>query len=1092
MSDANISVLDEVVKVVESTLKMPSGRLDANVGFETFGIDSIIAMELITNLSRHFNVSMSPAHFTTVNTVQELAELIEQLTGGNRHTDVQDDSREAEIIEQAEIIETKSHTHSLNVRNNDRFSRRGHRRSSKGNLSAFIERKYGISVTASRNATEEEIINNLVTHHLDDLMNFYGLDKGSSVQSGQLQQQASESSEKGRSVIKQDVAIVGISCRFPGAQTSTEFWENLMNQQRSIVEIPEERWSIEKHYSEIPHVNKSSTKWAALIDDVACFDASFFNFRADEAKVMDPQERLLLQEVYKAFEDACIDVSQISGSQTGVFVGYEYSEYEHFVRNNPQLLQHSPLYSSSSPTYYLANRLSYLFDFCGPSEAINVNCASSALALYRAYYSLLTGESDVAVAAGVCLNLFVDDYIYASQYGMLSTNGMCGVFDNDANGFTRGEGIAAVVLKPLQHAKRDNDRIYAVIKTCHQNNRGKANDISEIKHESITRVLNDCYQKANLSPLSVDYIEVDGYSTKWGDSFEFEGIKNLYKVTPSGEKFCALGSVKGNIGHLEPVSGLASVIKMALSLKNKQIPATITKNSINEFIAIDHPDHPLYIADEVINLDDIRRDEGVPVRVGVNSFADSGVNVHIVLDEYIDESIAIQKSETRSKQLFVLSAKNTLRLNDYISQFIHFLSNSELSFEDIAYSSQVGRKAMEERVAIVATSTSELLAKLKKISDGRLIQKPDLLDENIYYGNAEYTANQSLVNFITKDKDSQQMQKSLKSGLWQEIALLWINGVSIPWSYAWDGKAVNKVSMPTYPFAKNRYWLGKDAEEESLPDVLVNEQPDESETISVPPRNDVERTLTRIWADILGMSAESIGVTDEFIKSGGNSLSIMKLVSSIRKTFGKSLPLDIFFTTPDIASLAEIVSAEYSRAFEIVVPLKATGSRTPIFALPGAAGNITSLMNLSNMVNSEQPVYALQSIGIDGEMEPLTSIREMAQANIEAIKKIQPDGPYRLLGHSHGGVVAFEMTKLLLEQNDKVSNLYLLDAVCPSLNTEPLIDEEVVSACNSIMANLGVEFELTLQQYLKVPEDRRIDYLYEQMSSGVIILAFHI
>ena len=219
------------------------------------------------------------------------------------------------------------------------------------------------------------------------------------------------------------------------------------------------------------------------------------------------------------------------------------------------------------------------------------------MAINRAYYSLLNGESELAIAGAVSLNLFADDYIATSQYGVLSPDGTNGVFDDDANGFTRGEGVAAIVLKRLEDAERDGNTIYGIVRSSHQNYRGAARNISEVKHDAITSVLTECYEKAGVALESISYIEVDGYASKWADSFEYEGIKNAFVNSPLKEKHCALGSLKGNIGNTESVSGVANVIKLALSLHHKKFPATISKKKINTFIDIDNAAHPLYIAD---------------------------------------------------------------------------------------------------------------------------------------------------------------------------------------------------------------------------------------------------------------------------------------------------------------------------------------------------------------------------------------------------------------------------------------------------------------------------------------------------------------
>ena len=356
---------------------------------------------------------------------------------------------------------------------------------------------------------------------------------------------------------------------------------------------------------------------------------------------------------------------------------------------------------------------------------VNASCASSALAIHRACQSLAQGECDVAICGGVSLNLFEGDYAAIARYGLLSPDGSCGVFDDAANGFTRSEGVGLLVLTRLDDAERDNRRIFAKVVATHQNNRGHASFISEIKHEAITQVISECYEKHAIAPDSVRYIEVHGYATKWGDSFEFEGIKNAFDASATGEKRCALGSIKGYIGHTEPASGVASAMKVALSLYHKQFPATITKKTLNTFIDIESRAHPLYIADRPLPFDELRRGDE-PIRAGVNSFSDSGVNVHLLFEEY-RPGHGVARAEHSGRQLFVFSGRTRESLQESLALTRESLQES-LAFyssrlrtqeptpalEDMAYTMQLATVPMEHRLAIVAASHKELIEALAR------------------------------------------------------------------------------------------------------------------------------------------------------------------------------------------------------------------------------------------------------------------------------------------------------------------------------------------------------------------------------------------
>ncbi|TQV86011.1 non-ribosomal peptide synthetase [Aliikangiella coralliicola] len=996
MGAVELNVLSEVSKIVESTLKLPAGKLDVDAELESFGLDSIITMELMTNLSKKFDVSMTPAQFSDVNTVNELARTIQEnladvAVDTKEQADTQKDNAEvgkhkinqldnAKINSPELIAAANFNTFNFNALQSNRLSHKSNRRFIKNeksskvsnqsyfeNLLNYIKQKFSIDLSHQSFRTLDEVVEVLVSQHFEDLLSHYQLTEASLI-SGDNYTSRADSDFDQTLMHHFDVAIVGLSCRFPDAPDARTFWNNLVTEKNSIREIPKSRWDWEEHYAQEPTPGKTVTKWGALIEDVDCFDPSFFNLSADEAKVLDPQERLLLQQVYLGLEDAGIDAGRLRGSNTGVFIGYEYAEYEQYLRDHAGQIANAPLFNSSSPTYYLANRLSYLFDFCGPSESINTNCASSAVAINRAYYSLLNQESEVAVAGGVCLNLFVNDYITGSQYGMLSPDGTCGVFDDNANGFTRGEGVGVVVLKRLADAERDNNHIYGVIKACHQNNRGGANDLSEIKHEAITRVIGDCYDKAGINPETIDYIEVDGYSTKWGDSFEFEGIKNVFKGQkpghkPNRHKHCALGSVKGNIGHLEPASGIASVIKVALSLKHRKFPATITKRQVSDFIDIKQKSHPLYIADREIEFEGIRGEQDRLIRAGVNSFADSGANVHIVLEEYVtskqNNHLQQETAAVNQAQLFILSAKDRARLADYVDRYIDFLSaESGVEFADLIYSLQTGREAMTERLAVIATSADELLKKLTLIKDFNFLNGAGKASEfesrGIYHCDLNQAEKNPLVDSITEEMASQMVGESVQTAQWQQVALLWTNGVVVPWMEIWQGKSVQRTSLPAYPFAKQRYWLSSSDEQEldgpkisqqsplnEIQNNTLNEEPfvetalteewvisaDSNQSSQAVAMDSVEKIrlfLQQVVARQLDKKLNEIDIEQNYLELGMNSLGIADLIQQTNQLLQEKLSPSLVFKYMDIKKLSDYLVESFP---EKVDGLTATKSK---------------------------------------------------------------------------------------------------------------------------------------------------------------------
>lgn len=1127
---AETLMLDQVKNIIESTLRIPAEKLDVDADFEDFGIDSIIAMELISNLSEELNVSISPADFTQIETVRQLAELLEKLASNDDANEDDEEVTEQEPELPPVVEEIKEQNIVIREEKNKKTARS--KRISLDKVIKHVYNEYSVDLSSKSFNSVDEIVNYLTENHSEKLkLKIDGVEDQKEIQSEQRSVSTNVNSVAPKKT--QDVAIVGISCNFPDADNPVTFWDNLINRKNSIKEIPESRWNWKDYYVKKQAAGKTVSKWGALIDNVQNFDAKFFNVSSEEALLMDPQERLLLQEVYKALQDSGTNPEKLKGSNTGVFIAYEYSEYEHYLRNNIESVPvgpYGPFFSSSSPTYYLSNRISYLFDFHGPSESFNVNCAGSAVALNRAYYSLLNDETSIAAVCGASLNLFADDYIALSQYGMLSPDGTCGVFDDNANGFTRGEGLASVILKKLEDAERDNDRIYGVIKSSHQNNRGVAKFVSEIKHEAITDVLKKCYKKAGLDSESVRYIEVDGYATKWGDSFEFDGIRNTFKTNKNKDKYCALGSLKGNIGNLESVNGLASVIKIALALKNQVFPATISKKKTNSFIDIENSAHPLYIADKEINFEDIRNNSNVPIRAGLNSFADSGVNVHILLEEYKGKKNNKTEDEFKVPPIFLLSAKNTEQLIKYIEKFIDYLKDDadNDSFNNMLFTQQVGREVMDEKIAIISKNKTELLSKLRKMANKKANKISSFENDGIFYGNSSSGEKKSLMKVFTNEMLELLVKNCIASNEWNQLAQLWVNDLIIPWDIIWNGAKIEPVSLPTYPFDNDRYWLDID---NSNKQRVVNQKSDSVEEEVTVDENieqeyffylseDKEKDSRDIneKADLLlkqeislqiKKKVDNIDITKNFLELGMNSIGIAAFISKVNSVLKVNISPSILFTNSDVEKLTQYLVSTFKERLEdlcitedrsffesmvvenggeltsqkklspsdVVTAMQTKGKKRPIFVIPGANGTVHNMHQLITAMGNKQPIYGIESAALSGDISLLKSIEDIAKFNIEAIKTVQNKGPFKILGYSNGGIIAFAMAKALLEKGEKVESLILLDTPSPEI-PHAEIENDIVEVFKSILKNSnGKELKLTTEEFKKIPEDKRCEFL---------------
>lgn len=374
-----------------------------------------------------------------------------------------------------------------------------------------------------------------------------------------------------------DVAIVGMSCHFPGANDYDSYWQNLVAKKNSIQEIPADRWCISTHYSpEKNQINKSISKWCGLIEDIKSFDNEFFNISPIEARNMDPQQRLLLQESWHCIEDSAIPLSTLQKAKTAVFAGAMTSDYLLTLNKSEDAANRFSILGNDH--CILANRISHQLNLSGESISINAASASSLVAIHKAKSALVLGECDYAIAAGVNLNTDPFKYIVFSQAGMLSPDGQCKSFSDDANGYVPGDGVAALLLQPLQQAIENNHHIYGVIKGSAINHIGSGKTITAPCADAQAAVIRDALKNADRSIADVGYIEAHGSGTPLGDPIEVAAISRVFKDTQSD---VIIGTVKPNIGHLEAAAGIAGVIKALHVLKQQYIPANLNLNKVN-------------------------------------------------------------------------------------------------------------------------------------------------------------------------------------------------------------------------------------------------------------------------------------------------------------------------------------------------------------------------------------------------------------------------------------------------------------------------------------------------------------------------------
>ena len=506
------------------------------------------------------------------------------------------------------------------------------------------------------------------------------------------------------------IAIIGIGCRFPGAQNPQAFWKMIRDGVDKISEVPESRWDAESFYDpDKSKPGKANTRWGGFLDSIDQFDPQFFGIAPKEAVTMDPQQRLLLEVAWETFEDAGQIPEDLKGSKTGVFIGIGTHDYSIMMWQQPVS---EPYATTGTGNCIAANRISYIFDLKGPSLAVDTACSSSLVSVHLACQSIWTGESELALAGGVNMLLLPTIMVGFSKGGFMSSDGHCKSFDASADGYVRGEGAGLVLLKPLSQAQADGDDIYGVILSSAVNQDGLSNGMAAPNPVAQEAVLREAYQRVGIDPSLVDYVEAHGTGTKVGDPIEANALGAVFGEHRQPGNNCLIGSVKTNIGHTETAAGIAGIIKVALALKHKQIPPSLHFNTPNDAIAFE--DLKLQV---VTQLTPWKKDK--PLIAGVNSFGFGGTNAHIVMGDYETRGQGDKEIELSSLNLLTISAKSKSALRDLAISYQDFIQETEVSLENICTATQTQRSHFNHRLTCIAKSTQQLIKQLTAFTSNR-------------------------------------------------------------------------------------------------------------------------------------------------------------------------------------------------------------------------------------------------------------------------------------------------------------------------------------------------------------------------------------
>ncbi|MEM8829647.1 MAG: beta-ketoacyl synthase N-terminal-like domain-containing protein [Cyanobacteria bacterium P01_G01_bin.19] len=619
------------------------------------------------------------------------------------------------------------------------------------------------------------------------------------------------------------IAVVGMGCRFPGANNPAEFWQLLCDGKDAITTTPGDRRD-----------NLNESDRGGFVPHLKEFDASFFRISPREAVSIDPQQRLLLEVSWEALENAAIPADKIQGSQTGVFIGIAAVDYWHQLLSQDNSKINA--YLTTGNTHSLASgRISHFFNFTGSSISLDTACSSSLVAVHLAIKSLRDRECNMALAGGVNRLISPKVSLNFSRAKMLSPDGLCKTFDDRADGFVRSEGCGIVVLKRLSEAISDRDNIRAVLLGSATNQDGRTSSITTPSSLSQQAVIKQALTNSKIDASQVSYIETHGTGTALGDAIELEALSQVFR---DNERLI-LGAVKTNIGHLESAAGIASLIKTVLALENNSIPANLNLDKPNT--NVEWEQLPFKLPHQAIAWN-----EQSPRIAGISSFGFSGTNAHLIIREadISSQSEATEPIPDRCQLLFTISARNQTTLDRLVAEYVNYLTtNPDLAIADICLTTNIGRSHFNHRLACGVTSTQDLKTKLIQYRDqetssevwqgkanlnreiklavispqekselpqaiASLISSPlvstELADVIWQIGNETVSLANSAASIINSAIAPESNHRQI---LISGIAQLYTLGVNLNWSELSQQSNGKKIVLPTYPFQRSLYWF---------------------------------------------------------------------------------------------------------------------------------------------------------------------------------------------------------------------------------------------------------------------------------------------
>ncbi|RJF41179.1 SDR family NAD(P)-dependent oxidoreductase [Actinomyces sp. 2119] len=724
------------------------------------------------------------------------------------------------------------------------------------------------------------------------------------------------------------VAIIGMSARLPGGRDVAGYWRATLAGRVETQSLP--AWRCGAAPGGSPG---AGLHLGTFIDAVDEFDARFFGISPREARLMDPQHRLFLQTVWHTIEDAGYDPAGLAGSPTGIFVGVAGTEYGQLLQS--QGADSDGQLVTGNVHSVLANRISFLLDLRGPSEPVDTACSSSLVAVHRAVRAIRSGECAMAVAGGVNVLLTTSGFEAFASSGMLAPDGRCKTFDSRADGYVRGEGVGAVLLKPLRAAQEDGDHVYAVIRGTAVGHGGRAASLSAPQPASQADVIVRAWEEAGVQE-GPQYIEAHGTGTRLGDPVEVSGLTMAAeRLRAGGMRMgrCGLSTGKTGIGHLETAAGIAGLVRAVLALQHRIIPPLAGLQRVNELIDLSGTPFTLVAEPQCWEAPTGQDRSPAPRRAGVSSFGFGGVNAHVALEEAPLAPALGPVSAGPSDNVVVISGRDERELRETVLALADLLgpvgSGRDLALHDVAFTLQEGRAEYDHRLAVVAADVSSLARRLYGWLEGQT-------HESVRHGTLETVRADGEEN--GEEAGQAPSEEPLTSSV---LADRWVCGRHVNWDLGRRAGS-RRVSLPGHAFARDSHWLVQGAAALPAPvapsdqgtgasatlsrgdggqgpaPVLVEESPVLARDASDPQsagevespaggRADLVRQFRRIIVDHLETPLEAVSEADDLRDLGLDSIAGLRIMQVVQAQFGKDISMLSIIEHPTIEGFVDMV-----------------------------------------------------------------------------------------------------------------------------------------------------------------------------------------